>query len=148
MEKHSQNGIGVAVAKLAAAISMVSHAVMKDGTIAAAFRQGADEVGMALKAFPESIQAQEAGTILSPTQGEIAASREPRGMASAPQRDLPSAGDIARRGKGGVHGQPEVSEDRLRTAGEIARGTPDPAHAAGQDYSMSRERDHDHGRGL
>jgi hypothetical protein len=44
------------------------------GTLMAAGRQGADEIGQALKAFPESIQVQEPGTILSPTQGEIAES--------------------------------------------------------------------------
>jgi hypothetical protein len=38
----------------------------------AAGRQGADEIGQALKAFPDSIQVQEPGTILNPTQGEIA----------------------------------------------------------------------------
>jgi hypothetical protein len=42
------------------------------GTLMAAGRQGADEIGQALKAFPDSIQVQEPGTILNPTQGEIA----------------------------------------------------------------------------
>lgn len=51
-------------------------ALKKDGMLAAAFRQGADEIGVALKAFPESIHAEEPGTLLNPTQGEIAAARE------------------------------------------------------------------------
>ena len=35
-------------------------------------RQGAKEVGAALKAFPDSISVDEPGGMLSPTQGEIA----------------------------------------------------------------------------
>src|SRR5262245_46092767 len=50
-------------------------AVMADGYIAAAVRQGFGELGEALKAFPDSIQVQEPGTIFNPTQGEIAADR-------------------------------------------------------------------------
>ena len=38
----------------------------------AALRQGGKELGTALKAFPESISVDEPGTVLSPTQGEIA----------------------------------------------------------------------------
>jgi hypothetical protein len=38
----------------------------------AALRQGAKEIGSALKAFPESISVDEPGTMLHPTQGEIA----------------------------------------------------------------------------
>ncbi|MCZ2109939.1 MAG: hypothetical protein LC118_10305 [Dehalococcoidia bacterium] len=56
-------------------LSSAWNAVAKDGTIAAAGRQGADELGMALKAFPDSIQAEEPGTIWNPTQGEIASAR-------------------------------------------------------------------------
>jgi ParB family chromosome partitioning protein len=52
----------------------------------AAGRQGIDEIGMALKAFPDAIQAQEVGTIFSPTQGEIADDRKD---------DLPSPSQIA-----------------------------------------------------
>ena len=38
----------------------------------AALRQGAKEIGTALKAFPDSISVDEPGTALNPTQGEIA----------------------------------------------------------------------------
>lgn len=58
-------------------IGKAVDAVLRDGTIAAAWRQGIKELGEALKPFPESIQVQEVGTIFSPTQGEIAASRRP-----------------------------------------------------------------------
>ena len=42
----------------------------------AAGRQGIDELGVALKAFPDAIQVQETGTLWNPTQGEIAADRQ------------------------------------------------------------------------
>jgi hypothetical protein len=56
-------------------IGKVWNAITEDGHLAAAARQGADELGAALKAFPESIQTQETGTIWNPTQGEVTASR-------------------------------------------------------------------------
>ena len=58
------------------AIASAFQALTRDGTLAAAWRQGADELGEALKAFPDSIAVYEPGTILNPTQGEIAAARE------------------------------------------------------------------------
>ena len=57
------------------AVGNVVQAIFADGTLEAAGRQGLDELGAALKAFPDSIQVQESGTIWNPTQGEIAASR-------------------------------------------------------------------------
>jgi cystathionine beta-lyase family protein involved in aluminum resistance len=54
----------------------VTQAATQDGTLAAAGRMGLDELGTALKPFPESIQTQESGSIWNPTQGEIAASRQ------------------------------------------------------------------------
>ena len=64
----------------AGVIGSVYRAIMKDGTIAAFGRQGVSELGEALKAFPESIQVREVGTIFAPTQGEIANAREPEGL--------------------------------------------------------------------
>jgi len=58
------------------AIGKAWDAITADGHLAAAGRQGADELGAALKAFADSIQVQEVGTLWSPTQGEIAASRQ------------------------------------------------------------------------
>jgi hypothetical protein len=57
-------------------VARVWNAVTEDGYLAAAGRQGLGELGQALKAFPDSIQVQEPGTIFNPTQGEIAADRE------------------------------------------------------------------------
>lgn len=42
------------------------------GALLAALRQGGKELGTALKAFPDSISVDEPGTVLNPTQGEIA----------------------------------------------------------------------------
>ena len=56
-------------------VAKVWNAVTEDGYLAAAGRQGIDELGTALKAFPDSIQVQEPGTLWNPTQGEIAADR-------------------------------------------------------------------------
>lgn len=56
-------------------VSKMWSALTDDGYLAAAGRQGMGELGMALKAFPDSIQVQEPGTIFNPTQGEIAADR-------------------------------------------------------------------------
>ena len=60
----------------AAAVGKLWHALTDDGVLAAAGRQGIDELGAALKAFPDAIQTQETGTLWNPTQGEIAADRQ------------------------------------------------------------------------
>jgi len=62
-------------------------AVMKDGTLAAAFRQGAQEIydGL-LKPFPDVTSVREVGTVFSPTQGEVASARK---------EDQPSPSQIA-----------------------------------------------------
>jgi hypothetical protein len=87
--------------KVRSAVNRAVEPIIRDGTVPAFFRQGADEIGMALKAFPDSLQAHEPGTILNPTQGEIAASRSPRGSVyGRPNRqanpDLPSPSEIAK----------------------------------------------------
>ena len=61
---------------LGAAIGKAWNAVMADGVIASFGRQGIDELGAALKAFPDSIQRDETGTLWSPTQAEITDSRK------------------------------------------------------------------------
>jgi hypothetical protein len=57
-------------------IDAVTEPFLRDGMLAAAFRQGAGELYEALKPFPQSIQVDEPGTLLNPTQGEIAAGRK------------------------------------------------------------------------
>ena len=65
----------VAVVTTARLVAKLWNGLTSDGTLAAFFRQGADEIGQALKAFPDAIQTQEPGTVLNPTQGEIASKR-------------------------------------------------------------------------
>jgi hypothetical protein len=77
--KSSQKDVGPLQVAFLGAVSIVAamwNAVTADGTLAAAARQGVDELGTALKAFPDSIQVNEPGTLWHPTQGEIAADRK------------------------------------------------------------------------
>ena len=53
-------------------VSAIWNAATRGGHLEAFGRQGLDELGAALKAFPDTIQVQESGTIFNPTQGEIA----------------------------------------------------------------------------
>jgi hypothetical protein len=90
----------LAVASLvlvARGVSKLWNAITADGTLAAAGRQGLDELGAALKALPDTIQVQEPGTVWNPTQGEIAANRDTAKHSSsymsfshAPARPWPS----------------------------------------------------------
>ena len=52
-------------------LGRVYHAAMADGHLAAAGRQGVAELGAALKAFPDSIQVDEPGTIFNPLYRDI-----------------------------------------------------------------------------
>jgi hypothetical protein len=89
MAEQEQESVGVVstIEGLRKAVNAIIEPVTRDGTLAAFVRQGADEMGMALKAFPDSISVDEPGTILNPTQGEIADDRKQR---------LPSPSDIAK----------------------------------------------------
>lgn len=105
------------------AMASVFHAATRDGTLAAAFRQGAGEAGQALKAFPDSIQVHEPGTILNPTQGEIAASRDSH---------APSPSEIARGDAGTVHGPVQAHSQAAPLPSDIARGNGDTVHGPQQ----------------
>ena len=61
----------VTLSFLAAAsiVSRIWEGMTADGMLAAAARQGSDEIGVALKAFPDSVQTQEVGSIWNPTSG-------------------------------------------------------------------------------
>jgi hypothetical protein len=61
---------------LVGALKAVGQELIKDGALAAAWRQGAKELGEALKAFPDSIQVLELGTVFTPTPGEISKGRD------------------------------------------------------------------------
>ncbi len=89
-------------------IARISHAITKDGMLAAAFRQGATETAMALRAFPDTIHAEEPGTFLNPTQGEIADSRSQK---------LPSPSEIARDSKQPYRPEPGHGQEHDRGHG-------------------------------
>jgi hypothetical protein len=77
--KPDSKGMGLVEGAILAAVSIGAklwNAVTADGVLAAAGRQGIDELGAALKAFPDAMQVQETGTLWNPTQGEIAADRK------------------------------------------------------------------------
>lgn len=89
MAEQEKQSVGVVstLAELRRAVNAIIEPITRDGTVAAFMRQGADEIAQALRASPETIHADQPGTILNPTQGEIAASRNPK---------LPSPSEIAR----------------------------------------------------
>jgi hypothetical protein len=89
-QEREASGVVGTIASLRSMVNAIIEPLTRDGTLAAAMRQGADEMAMALKAFPESIGVDEPGTILNPTQGEIASSRNQR---------LPSPSEIAKDNK-------------------------------------------------
>jgi len=83
-------------------VAKVWNAIMADGTIEAAGRQGLHELASALKAFPDAIQVQETGSIWNPTPGEVQKSREQ----NAERQPCPS--EIAAQNRlqaGTVHGR-------------------------------------------
>jgi hypothetical protein len=104
----ASGGMGIltnAAATMASIFTWAYQAVMRDGHVAAVTRQGADELGQALKAFPDSVQQpHEPGTLWNPTQGEVAADRSQSrqfrstyGSSAARSNDhSPGRGEIAR----------------------------------------------------
>jgi hypothetical protein len=78
--------LGRAALFVMATAALLWEKATQDGHLAAFGRQGLDELGVALKAFPESIQAHEPGAIFEPTQGEVAAARRPEGLYGQPFR--------------------------------------------------------------
>src|SRR4051812_48906145 len=89
MAEHEKKSVGVVnpVAGLRRAVNAAIEPITRDGTLAAAWRQGADELWQALRGSRDSIHAEEPGTVLNPTQGEIADRRNQK---------LPSPSEIAK----------------------------------------------------
>jgi hypothetical protein len=78
----ASGGLSIIVASAAAMAVIVTwpiRALLRDGTLAAAWRQGLKELGNTFgQMLPDSNTVQqEPGSVWSPTQGEIAASRNP-----------------------------------------------------------------------
>jgi hypothetical protein len=137
-ESRGSGMLGRAAAYGIATVSILWQNATKDGHLAAAGRQGLDEIGHALKAFPESIQTQEVGAIFEPTQGEIASSR--RGSVHGLGYGLRPPSQIAH-GRSAVYGRDEV-HGRLRSPSEIA------ADRGGREAETSHSNEHDHGRDM
>ena len=126
-----------------AVVSAAYNAAMKGGELQAFFRQGANELGAALKAFPDSIQVDEPGQVFNPLYSDIAADK--RAYAAGPEpvatSRLMTPGEIAGgRPSGSVYGDTQsASNQPLPSPGEIAqepathRPEQDQGHGRGQD---------------
>ena len=144
------------------AIAAIYHAVMRGGELQAAFRTGIDELGHALKAFPDSIQARaEPGGMFEPLHSDIAAARDQH----TPRESLPSPGDIAKgrnftaaeREEGTVHGKGNVQtaqNDTPKPGGFLEKELERREDAENDGYGRGRgrslpdeERENDQGRG-
>ena len=140
MESPASRGVAQAAAFAFGTVSLLVHKATQDGHLAAAGRLGVDELSAVLKAFPESIQAQEAGTLWNPTQGEVAADRKVGGFGQ-------HSGSGIVGGKHGVYGpeheRPPDGKSSGRTPSELAadRGQP-------QGPELGHGQEHDHSRGM
>jgi hypothetical protein len=134
-----------------AAVGAVYRAVFRDGTLDAAFRQGADELWQALKAFPETIEVHESGTILNPLHSTIAKDSQMLSASAdlhqAETGHAPSPSEIVRESRHSMPEQdavlivePEIG--RMPTPSEIVREARE--NSPEQDQSHSHE--HSHGR--
>jgi hypothetical protein len=106
-------------------VAAAYNAVMEGGEIQAAGLQGAHELGAALKAFPDSIQVNEPGTVFNPLYRD-------RQSESSPS--LPSPSDIA----DGMTAAPEPSPPPLQ---------PSPPEASQQNTAARGEASSVHGQG-
>lgn len=122
-----------------AVVQAAYQAAMQGGEIQAAVRQGFNELGTALKAFPDAIQVDEPGAAFNPLFRDIPSESKTNDRGGP---DLPTPSEIAS-GKfsGSVYGDtPVASNQPLPSPSEIASGQ----------YSPSPEPDHglDRGRGM
>ena len=144
MESQGANAAGKAAVFAFGTVSMLVQKAMQDGHLAAAGRQGIGELGAALKAFPDAIQAHETGTIWNPTQGEVAADRKE--SVFWPGHRSPT-GIVS--GGHGVHG-PEQGKAAGPTPSQIVanceRGTSDDGQVLAQKGWAEREADRRQGK--
>jgi hypothetical protein len=125
------------------------------GELDAAFRQGARELGSALKAFPDAIQVDEPGQVFNPLY------RDRDG--ATPAHSSPS--EIADQGmnRGSVHGEPQTGNsmspseiaDQSASRGSVhgdaqANSQPSPSEIADNPQAASQEQyqGRSHGRGM
>jgi hypothetical protein len=124
----------------------VYRGAMRGGEFQAFLRQGANEIGAALKAFPDSLQVDEPGAVLNPLYSDISADKrsalygadKPAHSDASASTPLPSPSQIAEGNyEGSVYGESIERESTLPSPSEIADNTPMPTQA---------EREHDHGQ--
>ena len=137
MVSQAARGAGKAAAFVFGTVSMLVRKATQDGHLAAAGRQGVDELGAALKAFPDAIQAHETGTIFNPTQGEVASGRKADALGHHATPGIVG-------GRHGIYG-PDHGRPAGRTPSEIAA---DRGGVHGPDSENGRDQGHDNGRGM
>ncbi|AGA31695.1 hypothetical protein [Singulisphaera acidiphila] len=109
----------------AGVVANVYNAVKEGGQIQAAGRQGIDELGAALKAFPDAIQMDEPGTAFNPLYRNMEGEPPSPGVLVVAETaaPLPSPSEIAQaeQPRGSVHGEAlEASTQPLPSPSEIA----------------------------
>ena len=116
------------------------------GELQAARRQGFNEIGAALKAFPDSIQIEEPGAAFNPLYRDMPGNPHAHGAgpAQAESATLPSPSEIAGgKGSATIHGDHQQSDKHsLSSPSEIASQqqpiSPQPEH--GQEHEHGRTR--------
>jgi hypothetical protein len=91
-ERELQDAVSKIATPVGKVITTAYRAATRDGTIDAFLRQGARELGSALKAFPDTMQIDEAGAVFNPIYAD---------RASQNRADHPSPGDLALAGERG-----------------------------------------------
>ena len=108
--------IGLAFMAAATVVAKVWEAVMADGTIAASGRMGLDEIGAALKAFPDSLQCQRpARSGILPKEKSPRAARK----AGTPAATRPTPTPACRRIPGRVRSPNATGSNRPTITGTI-----------------------------
>jgi len=117
------------------------------GEVQAAVRQGFNEIGAALRAFPESIQVEEPGAAFNPLYRDMPGNPHAHGagpvQAESARATLPSPSEIAYgKGPATVHGDHQQSDKPSLSPSEIAKqqqpASPQPEH--GQEHEHGRTR--------
>jgi hypothetical protein len=145
--EHAEPGIWGAINAVGNLVAAVYGAVMQDGLIAAAGRQGLNELASAFGTMSPDHTVTEPGSMFHPLHSDIAASRE-NGLGAeqvAPAAPLLSPSQIANDTKptGNVHGAVERAVDKpLPSPSEIARDDqPYSAPEQGHGQEHGREMD-------
>jgi hypothetical protein len=111
------------------------------GELQAAFRQGFGELGAAFgKAFPDSIQHEEPGTVFNPLYRDMPGNPQSQSTGPEPANArLPTPSEIAR-GADSLHGEARQPGKDLPTPSEIAKDTQpnQPEQEQGREHGQER----------